>query len=167
MTDSGHALNHFRHRHVLRYNILLVICLILHLPGWAALLWIDRLHPFLLSLCLGIGFLMAATIFFLLRRRRQIARCLARPDLADAERVLTAFIEDDHKAWHRTTMARLFAGALLLGGYFLTLVTGMENRLAVMLPSFFILLVLMSLLRNWLIFLDQLFLQDVIHANRS
>lgn len=165
--ESGDALNRFRQRHVLRYNILLVICLILHLPGWAALLWLDRLHPFLLSLCLGIGFLMAATVLFLLRRRQQISRCLARPDLAAAEQALASFVEEDHKAWHRTTMARLFTGALLLGGYFLVLVTGTVNRVAVMLPSFFILLVIMSILRNWLIFLDQLFLQDVIHANRS
>jgi len=165
--ESGHALNRFRHRHVLRYNILLLICLVLHLPGWAALLWIDTLHPFLLSLCLGIGLLMAATIFFLLRRRQQIARCLALPDLNEAEHALTAFVEDDQKTWHRTTVARMFTGALLLGGYFLVLVTGTANRVAVMLPSFFILLVVMSILRNWLIFLDQLFLQDVIHANRS
>lgn len=167
MMESGDALNRFRQRHVLRYTIFLVICLILHLPGWAALLWLDRLHPFLLSLCLGIGLLMAATVLFLLRRRRQIAHCLALPNLAEAELALTAFIEDDHKAWHRTTMARMFTGALLLGGYFLVLVTGAVNRAAVMLPSFFILLVVMSILRNWLIFLDQLFLQDVIHANRS
>ncbi len=167
MNESGHALNRFRHRHILRYNILLFICLLLHLPGWAALLWMDRLHPFLLSLCLGIGFLMAATLFFLIRRRRQIARCLARPNLTEAEQALTAFVEEDQKAWHRTTMARMLAGAMLLGGYFLVLVTGAVNRAAVMLPSFFILLVVMSILRNWLIFLDQLFLQDVIHANRS
>ena len=165
--ETGHALNRFRHRHVLRYNIFLAICLILHLPGWAALIWLDRLHPFLLSLCLGIGFLMGGTIVFLLRRRRQIARCLALPDLDEVEHALTSFVDEDHKAWHRTTMARMFTGALLLGGYFLVLVTGAVNRAAVMLPSFFILLVVMSILRNWLIFLDQLFLQDVIHANRS
>jgi len=161
------ALDRLRRRHHLRYKILLLACFFLLLAGSGILFLAERVHPFLASLCLGLGGLMAIGLVFLVQRKKRIASCLATRDLREAGISLEAWLAKDLEAWQRTTMTRMVVGLVLLGGYFLSLLAGAANRAAVMLPSFFMLLVILSIMRNWLIFLDQLFLQDVLHAGQD
>lgn len=167
MTPGDMALERLRRRHVLRYRILLGLCLILSVSGLSGLVFGASLHPFLVSLSAGLTGLMGGGFFFLLRRKKRVGHCLASHRLEDAGHALAGYLDGDEQAWHRTTTYRAILGLGLLAGYFLLLLTGSTHRLTFMLPSFFILLVLLSMFRNWLLFLDRIFLQDVLHAGRD
>lgn len=167
MDARGDVLASFRRRHRLRYTLLLIGSVTALSFGVIGVLLAGQLHPFLFSLSLGVIVVMAVTVFFLLHRWRRIRKYLVHATLEMAERDLAGYLDADQAQWHQAAGIRLVSGVVFLGGFFLLLLAKSESRLKFVLPSFFILLVLMSMLRQWLLFLDQVFLQDIIHISRD